>query len=147
MNHKQKIINIAVLVVAIIALCIGGYFYYQLKVLKTSPQTVAQEEVTSLIAKVSKLYLLPIGEEPTIATVSDPTALKSQTFFNTSIKGDKVLIYTKTGKAILYRPSIDKIIETAPINNTKTDIKTDTVGTIETPAVKTTTPAKTTSKN
>jgi len=142
---KQKIFNIVIIIVALVAVALGGYFYYQLKTIKTNPQTVAKEEVETLISKVSKLYLLPIGEDPTVATVSDPEALKNQSFFTQSEKGDKVLIYTKIGKAILYRPSIDKIIETAPINN-KTDntqvSKDTTVPSVVTPTTATKAPTK-----
>lgn len=134
---KQKIINIAISVIALVAIGLGGYFYYQLRLLKTNPQTMAKEEVTDLVSKISKIYLLPIGEDPTIATVSDPEALKNQSFFNESIKGDKVLIYTKAGKAILYRPSIGKIIETAPINNNK-ELSTSPTPEISSTAVTTT---------
>jgi len=123
--NKQKITIIIISIVAVVAIGLGGYFYYQLKHIKIDPQIAAKEEISTLISKVSKLYLLPTGEEPTIATVSDPEALKNQSFFFSSEKGDKVLIYAKAGKAILYRPSIDKIIETAPIND-NTQVSKDT---------------------
>ncbi len=76
-----------------------------------------QEEAKDLLTKVSKLYLLPNNEDPTVATVSDPEILKDQSFFILSEKGDKVLIFNKAGKAVLYRPSLNKIIEIAPIKN------------------------------
>ncbi len=60
--------------------------------------------------------ILPNGETPTIATVSDPEALKDQVFFVDAQKGDKVLIYSNAKKAILYRPGDDKIITIAPLN-------------------------------
>ena len=147
---KPKIINIAISLVALIAIGVGVYFYYQLKMLRSDPQTIAKEEATGLVSKISKLYLLPIGEEPTIATVSDPTALKNQSFFNLSEKGDKVLIYNKAGKAILYRPNIDKIIETAPINNAKvgnTPVSTTTPNEVAPNTLPTKTFTKTSVKN
>lgn len=113
---KRKLIRTILLIVTIFALILAGYFYYRLKTIKINPQTVINSEVESVVLKVSKLYLLPVDEEPTVATVSDPEALKDQSFFMWSLKGDKVLIYTKSGKAILYRPSIDKIIEISPID-------------------------------
>lgn len=118
---KQMFINRALLIVAIVGVALGGYFYYKLYNLQKNPNAENAKEAKDLLAKVAEIYLIPTGEEPTIATVSDPTALKNQSFFTASQKGDKVLIFTLAGKAVLYRPSIDKIIETAPINNTKND--------------------------
>ncbi len=109
--------NIIIFVIIFTSLAFGGYFYYQYKKLQNNPNTVAQKEAKDLLSKVAEIYLIPTGEEPTVATVSDPTALKNQAFFSSSQKGDKVLIFTKAGKAVLYRPSINKIIEIAPINN------------------------------
>ncbi len=80
------------------------------------PQGVAKQETRDLVAAVSKLIVLPDGEDPTVATVSEPNKLKSQAFFAKAQKGDKVLIYTNAKKAILYNPETNKIIEVAPIN-------------------------------
>jgi hypothetical protein len=117
---KRKFINRVLLIVAIIAIALCGYFYYKLHKLQIDSSAATQKEASDLLSKVAKIYLIPTGEEPTVATVSDPNALKNQSFFADSQKGDKVLIFTKAGKAVLYRPSINKIIETAPINLDKT---------------------------
>lgn len=116
---KRRLINIIIILIAIIAIGFGGFFYYKLHKLqiKSNQNQLKEKEVDSLLSKVSDLYLLPEGERPTVATVSDPLALKDKSFFTQSLKGDKVLIYTKAGKAILYRPSIDKIIETVSIQS------------------------------
>lgn len=97
--------------------CLSGFLYYKLKRVEESKTTDTKEEVKSLVDKVSRLYLVPQNEEPTVATVSDPQILKEQSFFTLAEKGDKVLIFTRASKAVLYRPSIDKIIEIAPIKN------------------------------
>jgi len=115
MNKKIK--NLIVFIIVIVLLGLSGYFYFQLRNVKNNPNIGIKEEVKSLVDRVSRLYLLPSDEEPTIATVSDPEILKDQSFFNLAKKDDKVLIFTKAGKAVLYRPSIDKIIEVAPIKN------------------------------
>ncbi len=60
--------------------------------------------------------LLPEGETPTVATVSDLKPLKGQAFFAHATVGDKVLIYASAQKAILYNPRDKKIIEVAPIS-------------------------------
>jgi hypothetical protein len=66
--------------------------------------------------KVSLLVDLPQGETPTIATVNDASKLKNQAFFANAKDGDKVLIYSKAGKAVLYRPSSNRIIEYSTAN-------------------------------
>jgi hypothetical protein len=120
---KNKIINIVILFVALFVIGLSLYFYFQLREVKTNLKEGVTEEVKTVVLKVSELYLLPEGEDPTVATVSDPTILKDQSFFNSAEKGDKVLIYNKAGKAVLYRPSIDKIIEIAPIKNDPMNLK------------------------
>ena len=66
-----------------------------------------------LVRDVSKLIILP-EESPTIATVTDPKALVGQPFFEKAETGDRVLVFTDAKKAILYRPSIKKIVEVMP---------------------------------
>ena len=92
------------------------YFWNESVTLKKNPQRAAQQETQKLLASVSKLIVLPEGEAPTIATVTDPERLKDQPFFANAKTGDKVLIYTNARKAILYSPDQNKIVEVAPIN-------------------------------
>ncbi|HEX7041858.1 MAG TPA: hypothetical protein VF189_01280 [Patescibacteria group bacterium] len=112
---------IATLTGLLLILAVGAsiYFYLQYtqaqKLLK-NPNLAAQEQNQALISAVGKLIDLPASETPTIATVSDVNKLKGQAFFTNAENGDKVLIYTKAKKAILYRPSENKIIDVAPVN-------------------------------
>ncbi len=75
-----------------------------------------QEQLSILKGRVGKLLTLPSDEDPTLATVSDKTKLKDQPFFAQAENGDRVLIYTKNDKAILYRSSINKVINVASLN-------------------------------
>lgn len=97
-----------------------GYFsfsyYKEYRDLKNNPQKATQEENEKIIKKISKLILLPEGEDPTIATVTDPQKLKEQPFFAHAEAGDKVLIYTRAGKAILYNPKKNLLVDVAPMN-------------------------------
>ncbi|MEN9604317.1 MAG: hypothetical protein RJB39_2 [Candidatus Parcubacteria bacterium] len=113
---KAKKIFIILSITTIVALGLAGYFFYQLHAAKKDPQAASQKETTELVAKISKLIVLPEGETPTVATVSDPTALKDQVFFAQAQKGDKVLIYAQAKKAILYSLTLNKILEVAPLN-------------------------------
>lgn len=116
MSRNQKLITLALVLSILASLGAAFYFYNQWRGLKDDPQKVAQEEAKALVIKVGKLIVLPEGEEPTIATVTDPELLRDQPFFANAKKGDKVLIYANTGKAILYDPAEDKIIEVAPVS-------------------------------
>lgn len=112
----KRVLKVLLPLIALAAILAAGYFYNEVRLLKQDPQVVAQKEVTDLVAKVGRLVVLPADEVPTVATVSDPEALKDQAFFATSVVGDKVLIYTQAKKAFLYSVAMDKIIEVAPLN-------------------------------
>jgi len=99
-------------------LTIAGVIWVTQKLLKNPTQT-AKVEVKEMVEKVEKLIELPKDETPTIATVSDLSKLKNQSFFANAKKYDKIFIYTKAKKAYLYRPSENKIIEVAAINLNK----------------------------
>ena len=114
-NKMKYIIGLAVILI-IASAGVSGYFYKQLIEIKNNPNKVALDENATTIAAVEKLIVLPQNEQPTIATVSDPSKLKSQPFFAQAKVGDKVLIYSKAKKAILYDPMINKILEVAPLN-------------------------------
>ncbi len=110
-------------VVVVLALIAGGGYYAHKydqarKDVKrlSNPQEAARAETSQLIATVGRLVELPANETPTLATVSDASKLKSQSFFANAQNGDRVLIYTQSKRAILYRPSTNKIIEIAPVN-------------------------------
>jgi spore germination protein GerM len=108
------------MIVLYLALAWVGYYYYrQATDLKKNPQrqqAILQQEADSLVAAVGRLIVLPTDEQPTIATVSDPEKLRNEAFFSAAKSGDKVLIYSKAKKAILYDPIADKIVEVAPLN-------------------------------
>jgi len=117
--EKTKSEKINKFIIIAVILILGGtscYFYYQFIKIKQDPQKVVKEEIKNLLAQISQIIVLPEGEEPTVATVTDPERLKDQPFFAKAKKGDKVLIYTNAKKAILYDPQNNKIVEVAPIN-------------------------------
>jgi len=75
-----------------------------------------QAEVESLIKEIGKLIQLPDGETPTVATVTDVEKVREQPFFKNALVGDKVLVYSQSKKAILYRPTEKKVIEVGFVN-------------------------------
>ncbi len=78
-------------------------------------QKLAEQEVSSIVDAIGKHMLLPADETPAIATVTDAEALKKeQPFFKDANNDDRIVIYAKAERAILYRPSEDKIINVGP---------------------------------
>jgi len=76
----------------------------------------SQDEINKLIEEVGKIIVLPEGENPTIATVTELDKVKDQKFFEKAQNGDKVLVYSNAKKAFIYRPSEKKIIEVGLVN-------------------------------
>lgn len=120
-NTKRKLPKIkktwiVLVILLLLALLPSYYFYNQYQKTQEALGQNAEAETAKLVATVGKLIELPVNETPTIATVSDKSKLSGQQFFANAQNGDKVLIYSQAKKAILYRPSTNKIIEVAPIN-------------------------------
>jgi hypothetical protein len=115
----KKKLMLAVLVIIVLALLTSYYFYnkYQ-KANKELQGSGLGANVQTVVNNVGKLIVLPTGETPQVASVKDKNQLPKQPFFAQAKDGDIVLIYTKAKEAILYRPSINKIITIGPINIT-----------------------------
>ena len=122
MKKFQKAL-LFITIIGLIAASAGAYYFYdkyqEVQNKLDNPENVAQEEVANITNKLGKLMILPEDEEPTVATVLEKDKIQDQPFFSKAENGDKVIIYTKAMKAILYRPSANKIIEVAPISITQ----------------------------
>lgn len=105
-----------IVVVAIVSLYGCFHFYLKYKSLTVDPNIEAQKMTVELVEELSKLMELPIDETPTVATISDKAKLAGQIFFKNAENGDILFAYTNAMKAILYRPSTNKIINVAPIS-------------------------------
>lgn len=119
----------AVLVIIFVALFVRSQIrlskiQHDLEQQQTDPTAKVREDNQKLVEQVGKLIVLPTDEEPTIATVSDLTKLKDQPFFAKAKLGDKVLIYNRAKKAILYRPGDNQIIELAPLVEGNSNLQT-----------------------
>lgn len=97
-----------ILVILVVLPAIGYYFYAQHK------QALADTPDDQLIADVSERALLPTDEKPTVSTVVDAHKV-NQEFLKGAQNGDKVLLYFRAGKAIVYRPSSGQIINMGPL--------------------------------
>ncbi len=123
-THYGRMVVEALLAVAVVGLALWSWNLYtdrqnlqdQLSTITNNPQALVEKQTQDLIGRVGLLVQLPQGETPTVAAVSDAAQAKQQSaFFANAQNGDKVLMYVKAGKAILYRPSTNKIILEAPL--------------------------------
>lgn len=73
---------------------------------------------TDIVKAVGNLIQLP-EEAPSVATVTDLAPLREQAFFAEAEVGDVVLMFPQSRKALLYRPSENKLIEAAPLSLTE----------------------------
>ncbi len=115
MRHLGKIFIL--LLVAL--LCLFGYWYYKSHAVVSVANNPAaggsnadqQALLEETINTLSKFIVLPQDDAPVLAVVTDPSVLAKESFFKDAQVGDRVLIYPKNHKAILYRPSIGKVIQ------------------------------------
>jgi hypothetical protein len=122
----KKSVQIIIGVLIFLLIIGGGLYQYHKNNIGAlgSAQGTDASDVGDLIAQVGEKMVLPTGETPTLATVSDVTKLQDQPFFKNAQNGDKVLIYGNAKLAIMYRPSIHKIVAVAPVNTPVTDVST-----------------------
>ena len=119
-SSRSIIIIIAFCLVLLAAIGLAFYFYFQYQQTQIQlNRTTQSDQQAALMHEVGKLIVLPSGEQPEIATVSDINKLKGQSFFVHARNGDKVLIYSKAQEAILFDPLEDKIVEVGPITMTQ----------------------------
>lgn len=113
-----KLLPFVVLSIAVVLVVTSVYFYTKYSTTQSLLKSFGseQDKVGGVVAKVSKHFDLPQDDQVTLATVSDITKLKNQSFFAKAQNNDKVLIYPKSSLAILYREKIDRIINVGPIN-------------------------------
>jgi hypothetical protein len=122
MKNAWKIIVIAILIlVSIAGAGAATYWYTQYQKVVTNPQAGSADEVKALVKKLSIFMELP-EESPSVITITDREKLQNQEFFKKAKNGDKIIVYEKARRIILYRPSNSRIIDVAPlVFNTETN--------------------------
>lgn len=128
----------------LLALLIGGcvyalYFFRNTQLLTPEPEAPVNA-VAQIVAEVEKQYLLPEGETPTLAIITNLEELKGQEFFVKAQVGDAVLIYIEAKKGILWRPSTHQVVEVGPVSIKTPEQVTEAANTTPTLDVSSSTP-------
>lgn len=101
---RNKFVGVAVLAVMLMILVSCGVIWW----VQSNPK---KSELDIVKAKVGRLYILPTNETPALVTVLDQAKLSSAYLKQYAKKGDKLLLYQKTRRVVIYRPSLDKIVD------------------------------------
>jgi hypothetical protein len=105
-------------IVALLGLGSSVYFFRQYRVSEEqrfASLSLTPKDTEAVLSKVRKLVLLP-SEEAKIMTVANVAELKkTQRFFAEAEDGDIVLVFENAKKAVVYRPSVNLVVNIAPI--------------------------------
>lgn len=122
----KRLVSIGAIISVIIFLSFSTFYFYKKSVnisntdIKTNSKKdkdgTSGEELNKVISRVRDTMVIPDGDVPSVAVVTDPTLLSSQAFFSNSKIGDIVLVYSSLKKVVLFDPNLNKIIDVAPLN-------------------------------
>lgn len=75
-----------------------------------------EKQNQTLISEISKIMILPAEQNPLFYEITDPSALVAvQPFFTGSEKGDKLVVFPQSGKALIYSTTRHVIVNAGPI--------------------------------
>ncbi len=79
-------------------------------------QEFDKQIISKLLEQVRKHIVLPSGEKPVVATITNIEDLvKNQPFFEGAHNGDSVIVYSKAKTAIIYDPNKDVIVKVGTV--------------------------------
>lgn len=116
---KKGVVLFLIIMVVIMGSAGTSFLFYlriqELQKLVQDPQAITFEELKSITGKLSSHINLPQDDTPTLATILDKQKINDP-FFSGAENGDKLLVFPKSGKALLYRPQTNKVINFGIIN-------------------------------
>ena len=130
----QKIPKVALKIVGVLLLAVVAFLVYRYRLKAGINESMNAQAVEK---RISVFMDLPTDEDPVFATVSDVEKINSQKFFAKAQNGDKVLVYNKNKKAILYRWSTNKLIEVSTLADSVSSKSVDTKVSASQPAAQT----------
>lgn len=101
----------AIIVLVLLVACIGIWLVMASQASDEQPMDSMEQDVVSSLGLI---MLLPSDEKPIITTIHDLESVKDEPFHKYAKIGDIVLRYPRAGRAILYSPSENMIVEAVP---------------------------------
>ncbi|PIE00257.1 MAG: hypothetical protein CSA81_13910 [Acidobacteria bacterium] len=121
-KDKRLAILAAIIVVGLTASTL--FFALQAHDLKnrgSNSQAKKVKQVDDLRKKIEKLIIIPKEEKTLIGTYDSSTELSKYPLFKNAKDGDKYLIFSESGKAIIYRESDNILVNVGPISAASED--------------------------
>jgi hypothetical protein len=112
-KKPTKIWVFSLITLVVVALIASGAFIVGARIHRNNTKNLNDVNVVQLL--IAKHYLLPQGETPALITVTDVSKLTTP-FLKESQDGDKILVYQNAKKVVIYRPSIDRIVDIGPVS-------------------------------
>ncbi len=120
-TRRKKVFFVSLAsVIFLVVLIVAVYSTYQLYKMKDPAyqQKNAERVAQQIVSNVAKLIELPPGTPQVITVDNAETIRNTQPFFEKAVNGDQVLVYPD--QAILYRPSLNKIMNIGTVNKAPT---------------------------
>lgn len=119
-RSKKGKFAVVIIVVLLIASLAGMFVLYQKyqdtqsEVQKLSTVQGQQElnktQINQLLGEMRSIIVLPEGEDPVVATITDISKLENNDFYKDAKNGDKVVVFAEAKKAYIYRPDTKTIV-------------------------------------
>lgn len=129
-RSRSSILLPVLLAVAVIGLIISYWGYAQTKKklsVLTNPSQANElnaAQTEELLAKVGKLITLPDEKNPVVATINDVESLSArQDFYAQANNGDKLIVFARSRKAVIYDEKDNLIVNMGPVFYTDKDGK------------------------
>lgn len=127
-NPQINVVIFAIAVLAVLAYFFKPWTYFNGNASASSTVTSSStnqeqtekqaEEAKDIIKKVRKVMVLP-DEEPVMYMIDNPAELiAQQAFFTGTQKGDILMIFPKSAKAVIYSKSRNVIVNAGPVTYT-----------------------------
>ncbi|OGG62612.1 hypothetical protein A3C87_03960 [Candidatus Kaiserbacteria bacterium RIFCSPHIGHO2_02_FULL_49_34] len=119
--------NNTVLIVILVIIAVAGLAFYlkpwerfmspaSAPASATGSQSQTPESLDA-IAALSKIYEVPVGDEPILYTIDDAQALiAQQAFFTGAQNGDTLFIFPQNMKAVIFSQARNKVINAGPLS-------------------------------
>jgi len=105
-KHRLRGLITTLALVSIVAIGTSAFFYHKYK----GAQNNDQAQQKQLLVNIAKVVQLP-NSTPTIVTVADKSKLTNKVLASRVQNKDMLIIYDSSQRIIVYRPSIQKVID------------------------------------